>query len=313
MNILSLFDGISCGQVALKRAGIKYDKYYASEIDKNAIAITQYNFPATIQLGDVRQVNSDALPEIDLLWGGSPCQDLSIAGKRKGLKGEKSILFWEFVRLLKEIKPKYFLFENVASMSKKNCGIISSVLGVEPIKINSASVSAQNRVRYYWTNINNGEIAHPGYTGKILQSILENGYTEKLKSYVLPATYFRQNTSEVGLNIYFRRGNRQLVFSKPIYFHGGDAGNRGLKKYSIDDKIVYITPNSSLSPFVKYARKLTPIECERLQTLPDDYTKYGRFGNKIKEISKTARYRCLGNGWTVDVICHILKYIKKED
>src|SRR3990167_2785936 len=157
MNILSLFDGISCARVALERTGIPVTKYYASEIDKNAIAVAMKNYPDTIQLGDVETITKDLLAsymgnvEIDLLVGGSPCQDLSIAQKnRKGLDGERSGLFWEYVRLLKEVKPKWFILENVASMSKEAKDIITKKLGVEPIMINAALVSAQNRKRLFW-------------------------------------------------------------------------------------------------------------------------------------------------------------------
>ena len=160
MNVLSLFDGISCGQLALQRAGIQYNKYYASEIKKIAIQCTQENFPDTIQLGDVTKLDLCKLDKIDLLIGGSPCQDLSIAnvankGNREGLNGEKSSLFYEYVRILKQIKPKYFLLENVSNMKEEDKNLISKILGVEPIKINSNLVSYQNRSRYYWTNIPN--------------------------------------------------------------------------------------------------------------------------------------------------------------
>lgn len=153
MNVLSLFDGISCGQIALERAGLKVDKYFASEIDKDAISVTQYNYPNTIQLGDIRNINLDILPKIDLLIGGSPCQDLSRAKTNGcGLNGEKSSLFYEYVRVLNEIKPKYFLLENV-KMKKEYMDIITKELGVNPILIDSSLVSAQHRERLYWTNI----------------------------------------------------------------------------------------------------------------------------------------------------------------
>lgn len=154
INVLSLFDGISCGQVALERAGIKVNNYYSSEIDKNAIKITMANYPDTIQLGDVRNIDVKKLPKIDLLMGGSPCQDLSCCkNNSEGLKGKKSGLFFEYVRILKEIKPKYFLLENVASMRDDDRDIITSIIGVKPIMIDSADFSAQVRKRYYWTNI----------------------------------------------------------------------------------------------------------------------------------------------------------------
>ena len=152
MRVLSLFDGMSCGQIALKKAGIPVTKYFASEIDKHAIKVTQENFPDTIQLGSVTDVTTDQVGEIDLLIGGSPCQGFSFAGKNLNFDDPRSKLFFEYVRLLKELKPKYFLMENVR-MSKKSQDIISEHLGVEPIVINSNLVSAQNRHRLYWTNI----------------------------------------------------------------------------------------------------------------------------------------------------------------
>ena len=152
MNVLSLFDGISCGQLALNRAGVKYDKYYSSEIDQNAIKIAQLNFPDTIQLGSVHSVKAENLEPIDLLIGGSPCQGFSFAGNMLSFNDPRSQLFFEFVRLVRECKPKYFLLENVV-MRKQDQAVITTLLGVSPIKINSSLVSAQNRPRLYWTNI----------------------------------------------------------------------------------------------------------------------------------------------------------------
>lgn len=154
INVLSLFDGISCGQVALERAGIKVNNYFASEIDKHAIKVTQSNYPNTIQIGDVTKVKGADLPKIDLLIGGSPCQGFSFAGKQLNFNDIRSKLFFEFVRLLEETKPKYFLLENV-KMKKEYQNIITEYLEVEPITINSNLLSAQNRTRYYWTNIPN--------------------------------------------------------------------------------------------------------------------------------------------------------------
>ena len=152
MNVLSLFDGMSCGQIALDKLGIKVNNYFASEIDKHAIKVTQHNYPNTIQLGDVMKVKGSDLPKIDLLIGGSPCQGFSFAGKGLNFDDPRSKLFFEYVRLKNELNPKYFLLENV-KMKKEYQNIISGYLGVEPIMINSNLVSAQNRVRYYWTNI----------------------------------------------------------------------------------------------------------------------------------------------------------------
>lgn len=157
MNVLSLFDGISCGQLALQKSGIKYDMYFASEINKYAIKVTQDNFPSTIQLGDVCNVTKNILPQIDLLMGGSPCQGFSFSGKQLNFEDPRSKLFFEFVRLYKELKPKYFLLENV-KMKIEHQDIITEYLGVKPIKIDSGLVSAQSRKRLYWTNIPNVEL-----------------------------------------------------------------------------------------------------------------------------------------------------------
>ena len=212
MNVLSLFDGISCGQLALQRAGIKIDKYYASEIKNVAIKVTQANFSNTIQLGDVRKIDLDKLQDIDLLIGGSPCQNLSIAqASRTGLQGDKSKLFWEYVRVLKYIQPKYFLLENVARAKKEDIDYISLVLGVKPIRINSSLVSAQLRDRMYWTNI-------PGVTlpedKKIkLQDILTSGYTDREKARCLLVSDSRplQDKKRM-LHRYYDTGFTTLVF-----------------------------------------------------------------------------------------------------
>jgi DNA (cytosine-5)-methyltransferase 3A len=173
MNVLSLFDGMSCGRIALERAGIPVTNYYASEIDKYAIQVAKKNYPDTHHIGDVTQVSADDLPEIDLLMGGSPCQGFSFAGKQLNFDDPRSALFFEFVRLLNETKPKYFLLENVR-MKKEYQDVISEQLGVQPVKINSSLVSAQNRVRLYWTNIPN--ITQPEDKGIVLKHILETDY-----------------------------------------------------------------------------------------------------------------------------------------
>lgn len=193
MNVLSLFDGMSCGQIALNKLGIKYDKYFACEIDKYAMQVTQHNFPDTIQLGDVQFVTKETFGthKIDLVIGGSPCQGFSFAGKQLNFEDPRSALFFEFVRLVKELKPKYFLLENV-KMKKEYQNVITQYMGVEPIEINSALVSAQNRRRLYWTNIPN--IEQPEDKGIVLKDIIESGYVDdrmvdKGKSYCLTARY----------------------------------------------------------------------------------------------------------------------------
>lgn len=189
MNVLSLFDGMSCGQIALNRADIPYSNYYASEIDKYAIKVTQHNYPNTIQLGDVTEVKSSDLPQIDLLIGGSPCQGFSFAGKQLNFDDPRSKLFFEFVRLLKECKPKFFLLENV-KMKKEYQDVISEHLGVEPIEINSALVSAQNRKRLYWTNIPfDKNIEDKGILLKdIVHEKADNRLSEKELDYMLKSS-----------------------------------------------------------------------------------------------------------------------------
>lgn len=303
INVLSLFDGISCGQVALERAGIKVDNYFASEIDKNAIKVTQNNYPNTIQLGDVSDINGEKLPKIDLLIGGSPCQGFSFAGKQLNFSDPRSKLFFDFVRLLKECNPKYFLLENV-KMKKEYQDVISQHLGVEPIEINSALVSAQNRKRLYWTNIPN--ITQPDDKKVMLKDILlPETYTEYDKSYALTASY---NGAVLWNSI--TKCQRTMVWNKPIRVGAFGKGGQGQRVYSIDGKSITLSAQgggwgakTGLYLIKDCARKLEPIECERLQTLPDNYT---------KGVSKNERRKCLGNGWTVDVIAHILKGISKE-
>jgi site-specific DNA-cytosine methylase len=258
MRVLSLFDGMSCGRIALERAGIDVDLYFASEIDKYAIQVVQNNYPYTIQLGNVEELQSCDLPKIDLLIGGSPCQGFSFAGKQLNFDDPRSKLFFEYVRLLRELKPKYFLLENV-KMRKESRDIISNELGVEPIEINSSLVSAQKRTRLYWTNIPN--VTQPTDKGIKLKDVIEYGYADQDKSYCLDANYYKGGN----LKSYFEKHRRQLVFS-----------DDDMKEY----------------------RKLTPLECERLQTVPEGYT---------EGVSNTQRYKMLGNGWTVDVIAHIFK------
>lgn len=190
MKILSLFDGISCARVALERAGITVDCYMASEIDKYAKQISAKNYPDILQVGSVVGLQSHLIENVDLLIGGSPCQDLSIAKKnRKGLDGERSGLFWEYVRILREVKPKYFILENVNSMPKEAKAIITKELGVEPIMINASLVSAQNRKRLFWTNIPN--VTQPEDRNIFLKDILENGEADRLKSYCIDASYYK--------------------------------------------------------------------------------------------------------------------------
>ena len=306
MNILSLFDGLSGGQIALRRAGIEYDNYFASEIDKYAIQITQKNYPDTIQLGDIHNIKTEELPKTDILLGGSPCQSLSIAKRQKesGLKKGQSVLFWEYLRILKAVKPKWFLFENVASMKKTDRDIISDSLGLEPILLNSALLTAQQRKRYYWTNIKGVE--QPKDKEIYLKDILEDGYTEKLKSYCIIATYSRACPQD-----YFFHGQRQLVFNKPVRVGTIDNGGQAERIYYIGGKSICLggmDAKMGLHEIKEHVRRLTPIECEKLQTVPTNYTSLKKKGKEL--ISNTQRYKMLGNAFTVDVIVHILKYLK---
>jgi site-specific DNA-cytosine methylase len=256
INVLSLFDGISCGQIALKRAKIPVLNYYSSEIDPFAIKITQKNFPKTIQLGDVTKWRLWDLPEIDLLMGGSPCQGFSSAGSRLNFEDPRSKLFFEFVDILNIFKPKYFLLENV-KMKKEWVNIISDYMKVDPIEINSALVSAQTRKRLYWTNI--PDIKQPKDRKRFYNKVL----------YRLPHGYITKET--------------KLFAKYPTLV----AQSPGTKYREVVDE--------------NTTRVISPEECEKLQTIPKNYT---------KGIPKTRRYAVIGNGWTVDVIAHILKGMK---
>ena len=408
MNVLSLFDGMSCGRIALERLGIKVDNYYASEIDKYAIQVSQANYPDIIQVGDITELDLSTLPKIDLIMGGSPCQGFSFAGKQLAFDDPRSALFFEFVRCVKELNPKYFLLENVR-MKKEYLDVISEYMGVEPIMINSALVSAQNRVRYYWTNIPGVE--QPKDRGMVLKDILEDGFdSERDKSYCIDANYYKGASVEQ----YKKKCRRRLVnktkkeyiskqsvekyvedvnaeFNDPYNKKKvkGDksttlrtnssngnmwVNDKAIKidkekkqrtmiptdvdsKYYLSDKAIdymnrgsekytgkktraehYIKHESEKSKTLTanmhkgvpygviavdsyrevrteeakrlrkemrqtkekevYWRKLTPVECERLQTVPDNYTNH---------VSNTQRYKMLGNGWTIEVITHILK------
>lgn len=277
MNVLSLFDGMSCGQIALNRLGIQYDNYFASEIKKSAIKVTQHNYPKTIQLGDIRNVTASDLPKIDLILAGSPCQDFSIANPkgRKGLKGQKSSLFYEFYRILEQCNPKYYVLENVL-MDKESYNNLSKIMGCYPIEICSSKVSAQMRKRLYWTNINNSKdmfgfnfvnIKQPEDKNIFFQDIVTDGFVDYIKCRCLNTqTYIDPKKSEYIWKRYSNTGMLSLIFEKK----------------DLTGKF----------------RTVNVIEMERLQTVPEGYTSI-----------LTANQSCnvLGDGWTVDVICHILK------
>jgi DNA (cytosine-5)-methyltransferase 3A len=319
MIVLSLFDGISCARVALERAGIPVETYYACEIDKNAIKISEKNYPDIVRLGDVREVKGFL---VDLLIGGSPCTDLSIAKKdRKGLEGEHSSLFWEYVRLWKECKPRWFVLENVASMPKADREIITREMGVEPVMINAALVSAQCRKRLFWTNI---PFEMPVDRGIVLKDILQPDaeVDERMivKGTMTPtAQTGRNETKKLGYvgdvdhqarRVYDDNGKLPALnvvcnsMVKVGYIGEGEQygqGGQAHRVYSPDGK----TPTlSSYAPLIKQdkstegvIRKLTPVECERLQSLPDGYT---------EGIATTNRYKALGNAFNVEVVKSIL-------
>ena len=308
-NVLSLFSGCSMDRVALDRAGINVKHHMASEIDKYAIQVARKNHPDIHHIGDVTRCEhlwtEYNYPKMDIMIGGSPCQGFSFAGKQLNFDDPRSKLFFEFVKLKNLLKPKYFLLENVR-MKKEHQDIISEHLGVEPIAINSRLVSAQNRYRLYWTNIPN--VTQPEDKGILLQDILEDGIVDRDKSYCLDANYFKGGN----LKSYFEKHRRQLVFSTDGLCHVGDAdlkGHDSIKRvYHPQGKAPTLTTMGGGHREPKVIvdeltwRKLTPLECERLQTLPDGYTDEG--------VSNTQRYKMLGNGFTVDVIAHILKGIK---
>ncbi len=410
MRVLSLFDGMSCGRIALERAGIPVEAYYASEIDKYAIKVAQANYPDTIQMGDIRTVRAGMLPQIDLILAGSPCQGFSFAGKQLNFEDDRSKLFFEFIRILKAYKPKYFLLENVV-MSQQNNDVISSMLGelypecitqkdmfragrLEPIQINSALVSAQNRNRLYWTNI--PDVTQPEDRGILLEDILEDVNTnvsQEAIDYAKTAVFNQDRPVSMGDKAYtilsgsqklykivslterrteeakkIRRKTKDRDFSprrgKELVPRTDDKSNCLTKEHILckipvikqDNELIYKPHKSQCldanyykspdnhgqrtgcievghvagvkghdvlkrvySPKGKgptldvpsgdnrhkkiavdacHWRKLTPIECERLQTVDDNYTNH---------VSNTQRYKMLGNGWTVDVIVHILR------
>jgi site-specific DNA-cytosine methylase len=317
MKVLSLFDGISAGQLALQRAGIAVDAYYASEVDKYAISVTQKNFPNTIQLGDVTKWREWDIPwgEIDLVIGGSPCQGFSFAGKQLNFNDERSKLFFVFVDICHRVaddNPKMrFMLENVR-MKKEYQDVISGYFGVQPIPINSSLVSAQNRYRLYWTNIPN--VTQPEDKVILLRDIILDGYVDDRmvsngKSHCITARY----QGAVWWNSIERKQRTMIVAKVP------EATKKGYVEIQPNEGVDLTFPNSKTRrgrrmedksncltatnyDYCWYNgltfRKLTPIECERLQTFPDNWT---------EGISDTQRYKALGNSWTVDVVAHIFK------
>lgn len=335
---LSLFDGMSCGQLALQRAGIKVDYYLASEVDKATISIATKNWPDMVHLGDVRDVDGTKMVSPFILMGGSPCQSFSFAGKRNGMSTEQgeeittlerylelkaegfafsgqSYLFWEYVRILREVRPKYFLLENVR-MVKKWEEVITGILGVEPITINSKLVSAQNRKRLYWTNI--PEVTQPKDKGILLKDIVFSDSN--------PTICYHTNKSgtrsphfekSCALRATASANYQLLVLSENAlrYMDKEVSGGRTHWDFSHHSDVRKDKSQTVVANFLKgvhynvlrdrnCVRKFHPIECERLQTVPEGYT---------EGVANTQRYKMLGNGWTVDVIAHILSHIPEEE
>lgn len=306
MKVLSLFDGICCGHLAFDKAGIKIDSYDAYEIEKNAIKATQTNFPDVIQHGDVTKEDFTKYKDkIDILIGGSPCQGFSFAGKMLNFNDPRSKLFFEFVRALKETKPKYFLLENVV-MKKEYQDIISSYLGVKPIEINSSLVSAQNRKRLYWTNIPN--VTLPQDKNITLDDVLEN--IEFLNPVAIRGRRLNKATI-VGRRL-DEKGHRQdynktIPITQCLEVRATNTDKSNCLTTVDKDNVLTSLPVGRYPdafknklPFRYYTLK----EMCRLQTVPDDY---------LDMIPESAARKALGNGWTVDVIAHILRSIPEED
>lgn len=289
LKVLSLFDGISCGMVALERAGIPVKRYVAYEIDQYAVQVSKKNYPDIRHHGDVFKGDFTKYKGCDLLIGGSPCTYWSIAkqGREITPDGIGGQLFMQYVRALHESGAKYFLYENNYSIHKDIKAFISEQLGVQPIMINSALVSAQQRKRCYWTNIPG--VTQPEDRGILLKDILENTTTDRKVDGLITTPVRIGNigkTTGQANRVYSVRGKSVCLQSQA----GGSGAKTGLYKVDLPDGDYII-------------RKLTPVEAERLQTLPDNYT---------EGISNSQRYKCIGNGWTVDVIAHILSFLKED-
>ena len=374
INVLSCFDGLSGGQLALERSGIKVNQYFASEIDKYAIAVAKYNYPNMIHLGDVKKIDTSTLPKIDLMLAGSPCTDLSFAGLGKGLvKGEQSSLFFDWWELVQELKPKYIFLENVR-MKEEYKKQISKILGFEPTAINSSLVSAQNRYRLYWFGIRDGNtykaipISQPEDRGIVLADILEQGLDDTWtlsdqaqerarnnprsraftpdqdKSGALLSNQYKQSTDSLYavadgcIQIGETAEIKGYDIIKRVYSPEGKAptlttmqgGHREPKVATTNPECgkVIVSQIRDKSKAVRVGgrgsydrhewdsvdklhwRKLTPKECARLQTVPDNHCIMGSFDGIVKPISKSQQYKMLGNGWTIDVIAHILEGMK---
>ena len=318
INAVSLFDGVSCGRVAFDRAKIPLKRYAAYEIDPDAIKVSQNNWSDIERYGDVTTADFTQYRGFDILMGGSPCQGFSFAGKQLNFEDPRSKLFFEFVRALKEVQPEYFLFENTP-MKKTYIDVINECLGLEPQLINSNLVSAQDRKRLYWVGKRNIdgtyskiEIELPEDRGILLEDIvLPDALVDRDKAHAIIASigrtthreYFKKYQGQMVFkaielsNIYggFKEKRPRVHLNKSVTIRTAKGGGH-IPSLVIEGKAKELT----LENFKNCIRKVTPLECERLQTLPDNYT---------EGVSDTARYRCIGNGWTVDVIAYILSQI----
>jgi DNA (cytosine-5)-methyltransferase 3A len=363
INVVSAFDGISCAMIGIKKNRIPIGKYYASEIDPYAVDVSAMNFPNIHHVGSVVHLKKENFPHIfkkgtiDLLIGGSPCQDLSIAKKgRKGLDGARSGLFYEYVRILKEIKPKYFILENVASMPTEAREMISNILGVKPILINAALVSAQTRKRLFWTNIPN--VTLPEDRNILLEDIIHEtrGEDFDLQKYIVKGNHLEWIKDPVRMKKKYTQinGEKAVTMMARQYANWNGQymsvrvgkigkGGQGDRIYSTLGKSVALSANGGgrgaktglylvqrargknnggvfkgKSPTMTssewqhnvhlvlpgdYVRKLTPVECARLQSMPD---------NHCKGISDSQAYRAYGNAFNADVIAHILSFARFE-
>ncbi len=319
-KVISCFAGIGCGELGLKKQNIAVDSMYAYEVDKYAESVNRYHNPDTVFLGDItkwKEHTETIGRDVDLIMGGSPCQDLSIAGKRAGLDGARSGLFWIFVEMIKHYKPKYFLLENVASMSSENRKIISDIMGVEPIGINAALVSAQQRKRLFWTNL--------PYTELIQKHISVNDILETVGDLPSHLQSTLNNTDidyrgAINSDLYIhhkkwvvRKINSDVDYSGPVRI--GEIFNtngskilksQGNRIYDLNGKSPALSTKGSEGIYYFPNRNMISVlsikETERLQTLPDDYTKFGMFSNGIQEICLTQRKKMVGNGWCVDAV-----------
>lgn len=335
MKVLSLFDGMSCGQIALERVGVNVTQYFASEIDKHAIKVAQANYPNTIQLGDVTNWQSWNIPwhEIDLVIGGSPCQGFSFAGKQLAFDDPRSRLFFEFSNIVNHVRTKNpnmkFLLENV-KMKKEFMAVISDFMGVEPMEINSNLVSAQNRSRFYWSNIEGVNV--PEDKGIMLKDIIHENDGGDLDLEWLKVPFdktLKIISSEVERRKigYFRKDCQSSrvysIHGKAVTLCGHGGGNAAKmgqylfgcitpdrvnkrqngQRFNDGKKFYTLTSQDRHGVFIDgYIRKLSPIECERLQTVPDNYTAVA---------TPSQRYKMIGNGWTIDVIAEFFEELKK--